>query len=81
MNSTLHFAKLFRTCWATATVAYVFIVFRWGFGVNVAWGTSRPNVGRSSAVLALACGSGIADCWALGNLAASQIAYRPMNYN
>lgn len=33
MNNMLHFAKFFGICWVTAMVAYVFVVFRWGFSV------------------------------------------------
>jgi hypothetical protein len=42
MNDMLHFAKVFGICMAATMAAYVFVVFRWGFNVGVAWGTSRP---------------------------------------
>jgi len=42
MNVALHFAKVFGICMATFVAAYVFVVFRWGFNVGIAWGTSHP---------------------------------------
>ena len=45
MSNLLHFVKVFAICLAAAMVAYVFVVYRWGFGVSVGWfGTSRPPI-------------------------------------
>jgi len=71
MNVALHFAIVFGICMATFVAAYVFVVFRWGFNVGIAWGTSHPPMWAVQIVfLALAGGPRVADCCFLGNFAA-----------
>jgi hypothetical protein len=44
MSNTLHFGKIRGICWVICMVAYIFVVFTWGFGVSVAWRGSHPPI-------------------------------------
>lgn len=43
MNNLLHFAKVFGICGAAAMVVYIAVIYRWGFGVGLRFGSSGSS--------------------------------------